>query len=112
MSTLLNSEYEALTGVVTQSYSDEDGHDLVIRRLQDVSPILEYNQFLRSQGDKHWRGEDNTMWHYARIPIMVMEQLIEKLGADVVLGGKDTKRLLREIEQNYPYLKVGEFKLA
>lgn len=111
MSTLLNREYE-VGGIRTDSYSDEDGHDLVVRRLQDVSPILEYNHFLRGQGESHWRGEDNTMWHYARIPIMVLEQLIVKLGADVVLGGKDSKRLLQEIEQNYPYLKVGGFKLA
>jgi hypothetical protein len=111
MTTLLNSEWE-IGGIRTESYSDNDGHDLVIRRLQDVSPILEYNHFLRGEGEKHWRGEDNTMWHYARIPVMVMEELIIKLGADVVLGGKDTKRLLSEIEQNYPYLKVGGFSLA
>ena len=106
---LLNHEIEAMNGIRTVSYADNDGHDLVIKRLQDCSPVLEHNAYLRSLGSAHHKGKDGDYWHYASIPLIVMEQLIEKFGVDVVLNGKDDGRLIREIETNYPYLKTGNW---
>lgn len=109
MTTLLNFEVETHNGVRTETYSDNDGQDMVVRRLQDCSPILEHNAYLRSLGPQHYKGKDGDYWHYASIPIIVLEQLIQKFGVDVVLNGKDDGRLIREIETNYPYLKVGNW---
>ena len=103
----LNHEVEGHNGIRTESYSDEDGHDLVVRRLQDCQPILDHVAELRSHGSAHYKGQDGDYWHYASIPIVVMEKLIKKFGVDVVLNGKDDGRLIREIETNYPYLKMG-----
>jgi len=107
----MNSEWET-GGIQTVSYSDNDGHDLVIQRMQDVSPILDYNKFLRSHGEAHYKGENGDMWHYAHIPIIVMEQLIKKFGADVVLGDDVDDKVIKWIEAEAPYLKTGDFKLA
>ncbi len=52
------------------------------------------------------------MWHYAHIPIIVMEQLIKKFGADVVLGDDVDDKVIKWIEAEAPYLKTGDFKLA
>lgn len=103
----INKEVEGWNGIRTESYSDNDGHDLVVRRLQDCQPILDHVAELRSYGRDHYRGQDGDYWHYASIPLVVLEQLIEKFGVDVVLNGKDDGRLIREIETNYPYLKLG-----
>jgi hypothetical protein len=88
-----------------------DGDALVITRLQDVQPVLDYNKFLRGLGKQHYRGEDGTFWHYARIPTIFMEKWIREYGADVVLGGEDDT-IIKLIERDYPYFKCGEFRLA
>ena len=105
----LGTEREAINGIRTESYSDGDGHDLVVRRLQDCQPILDWTAHLRSLGAQHYKGKDGDYWHYASIPLVVMEKLIQKFGVDVVLNGKDDGRLVREIETNYPYLKTGDW---
>jgi len=99
-------------GVRHQAHVDNENGDLIIHRLQDVAPVLEYNKFLRSLGADHYKGEDGNMWHYARVPIAVLEQLIQKYGAEKVLGEDVDNEVIKEIERNYPYLKVGDFCLA
>ncbi len=59
----INSEWET-GGIQTVSYSDNDGHDLVIQRIQDVSPILDYNKFLRSQWPSPLQGRK---WRYVAL---------------------------------------------
>ena len=88
-----------------------DGDDLIISRLQNVEPILDYNRHLRGLGAKHYKGEDGTMWHYARVPTIFMEKWIREFGADVVLGGEDDT-IIKLIERDYPAFKCGEFNLA
>jgi len=109
--TLLNTEWSP-GGVQHQTHVDNETGDMVIHRLQDVAPVLEYNKFLRGLGADHYKGEDGNMWHYARVPIAVLEQLIQKFGAESVLGEDVDNEVIKEIERNYPYLKVGEFSLA
>jgi hypothetical protein len=91
--------------------TDDDGASLVIQRLQNVEPILDYNKFLRGLGAKHYKGEDGNMWHYARVPTIFMEKWIREYGADVVLGGEDDT-IIKLIERDYPAFKCGEFNLA
>jgi hypothetical protein len=109
--TLLNVEWSP-GGVQHQMHVDEESGDMVIHRMQDVSPILEYNKFLRGLGAEHYKGEDGNMWHYAHVPIAVLEQMIQKFGPEVVLGEDCDDRMIKEIEVNYPWLKVGDFSLA
>lgn len=99
-------------GIQHHTAADVDDDSLTITRLQDVAPILDYNQFLRSLGPDHYKGEDGNMWHYAHIPIIVMEQLIQKFGPEVVLGEDVDDEVIKHIERELPYLKVGEFNLA
>jgi len=90
---------------------DEGDASLVITRLQDVEPVLEYNKYLRSLGGSHYRGEDNTMWHYARVPLIFLEKWVREYGADVVFG-EDDDTLIRLIERDYPAFKCAEVRLA
>lgn len=90
---------------------DESDNSLVINRMQDVSPILEMNKYLRSLGGAHYRGEDNTMWHYAKVPVIIMEKWIREYGADRVFSDDDDT-IIKLIERDYPAFKVGDFRLA
>lgn len=107
---LLSAEWSP-GGVRHEAHVDNETGDLVIHRMQNVSPVLEYNKFLRSLGSEHYKGEDGTMWHYARIPVSVLEQLIQKFGHEVVFNDHDDT-VIKWIEREAPWLKCGEFSLA
>lgn len=106
------TDYNPLSGIRHHMVPDADGDGMTITRLQNVSPILDYNHFLRSQGSSHYKGEDGTMWHYAHLPIMVLETLIQKFGPEIVLGDDVDDVVIKWIEREAPWLKVGEFNLA
>lgn len=91
---------------------DNDDGAMIVRRIQDCEPILEYNKFLRSLGPQHYKGEDGNLWHYARVPNIILEEWIHKYGPDVVLNDTDNDFIIKLIEREYPYLKVGDFRLA
>lgn len=109
--TLLNREWSP-GGIQHHAHVDNEDGALIIHRMQNVTPILDYNAFLRSLGPDHYKGEDGNMWHYARIPIMELERMIQKFGPDVVLGDDVDDEVIKWIEREAPYLKVGEFSLA
>lgn len=106
---------QSVGGIRHHGSVDEGDGGLVITRMQNVQPILDYAAFLRSLGPAHYKGkkdENGEMWHYARIPLIELERMIREMGPEAVLGGKDTKRIISWIEREAPYLKVGDFKLA
>lgn len=84
--------------------TDYEAHTdkLVIHTKQDVQPVLEDTKFARNSGvgDKGVKGE---FWHYASIPAHVEVELKNK-GINIY-DKNNTSRLLKEINQNYPYLK-------
>ena len=101
----------APNGIRHTASVDESDNSLIINRMQDVSPILEMNKHLRSLGGAHYRGEDNTMWHYAKVPVIILEKLIREHGAEKIFSDDDDT-LIKCIERDYPLLKVGDFRLA
>ena len=110
---LRNGEWDmSAGGILDTAYADEETGDLIIHRMQNVSPILDHNAFLRSLGSDYYKGENGEMWHFAKVPPIIMEELCTKLGADVVFGEDPDGLLIKTIERDYPYLKVGEFNLA
>ena len=85
---------------------DYDG-GLVIRTKQDTQPVIDHAKKLRDSGANDKVGEFN---HYATIPAIVEVQMRAK-GINIY-DKNNTKRVLREIETNYPYLKVTNLKHA
>lgn len=78
-----------------------DGDNLVIHIKQDVQPVLDYAKAQRNSGANDKAGD---FAKYAVIPAHVEVALRQK-GINIY-NGAQTKELLREINQNYPYLKV------
>jgi len=98
-------DYNPETGIKDTSIYEEETGILRIRRQEDVSALIERNKILANNGIVD-NGIKRGLWHYATIPVTVQMELRQK-GLDVF--SKDTsvmKRIRREINQNYPYLKL------
>jgi hypothetical protein len=73
---------------------------------QDIQPLLDLNASYRNEGIKHVNGL--SFRHYASVPMVVILELRKK-GIDFY-NRDHLKRVLQEIEINYPYLKVDTMK--
>lgn len=89
-------------------YEIEDYQDgLVIHTRQDTTPVIELNKAERNSGKNDKVGEFN---HYARIPAAI-ELALRQKGLNIY-DKNQTRQLIREIETNYPHLKVTNLKHA
>lgn len=88
---------------------DEETNNSIITSVCDVEPLLNVTKAIRNDGltDK---GIKEGWWLYAKVPAIVIMQMRQK-GIDFY--NKDhEKRVLEEINTNYPYLKVTEKNLG
>ncbi len=77
---------------IKSSYSIQDG--LFIRKdTQDVSNIIRDNANERNSGENDKRGMHGRK--FASIPLVVAEDLKQRLGIDVMLFGKDPEHTAR-----------------
>ena len=82
-----------------------DGH-LQIHYRQDVEPILELNKIERNNGLTDY-GIKQDLWHYARIPPVVILEMRFKYGVDI-FKRDHLKKALQLINTEYPHLKTTE----
>lgn len=87
-------EYDDLTDKIT------------VRVEQDVTPFLEYAKMIRNEPDIGKSQRKASFWHYAEIPPVVQMELRQK-GIDI-FNPDHTKKILQEINSNYPYLKLTD----
>lgn len=95
---------------ITRYFEYEEDTGLArIRTEQDVSPILKYTAEMRATraADDKLR-DDDYMCQYALIPPVVQLELMKK-GINIH-DPTQTKKLIAEIESNYPYLKTTQYK--
>ena len=97
------------TGVTQYFDYDELTDTMAITSVQDVSEILDDLQKKKNDPEAWKKGVKNSMAHYASIPVVV-EMEMRKKGIDIY-DKNATKRIMQEIEQNYPYLKTTEAKM-
>ena len=104
--------YDPVTGVTTLFDYDEETDMTIFRREEDVSGILKLAAETRATGPTSYLGQGDEKWFpQAIIPATVMAELLKK-GIDVAsMEGRDASNLVREIEKNYPYLKLTEKKI-
>lgn len=90
---------------------DPQTGDLIIHTKQDIQPNLDWAKKQRNSGvnDLGGKRDGNDLKHYAHIPPHVELELRQK---GLNIWDKDnTKRLIREIERNYPHCKVTNRKM-
>jgi hypothetical protein len=97
-------DHDPLTGVV-QFYDYDpvtDKHS--ITSVQDVSGFLDEMKRRRDDPEYWKKGVKEEFAHYATIPAIVEIELRKK-GLDIY-NRDQTKEIVREIEQNYPFCKT------
>ncbi len=99
-------DYDPVTGV-TQTYDYDPITDThAITSTQDLSGFLDAMKAKRDNPDAWKKGVKESWAHYASIP-PVIEMEMRKKGIDIH-DRTQTKRILNEINQNYPYLKATD----
>ena len=99
-------DYDPITKVTSTFDYDEETGVARINRTQDVSLLLDYCAEMRktrAADDK--LKEDDFMCCYAMLPPVVVGDLFKK-GINIT-NPADGKRLMHEINVNYPYLKTS-----
>lgn len=95
----------------TEYFEYDDMTDkITVRVEQDVTPFLEYARKVRNEPDIGKAQIKDGFWHYAELPDIVIMELRQK-GIDV-FNPNQTKEILREINANYPYLKLTDKRVA
>lgn len=95
-------DYDPITGL--SEIQDWDGERVTVHQYEDVEPLIEQNKRSQQLGLAD-SGIKKGLFLYARIPMTVVLEL-KKKGLDVFDKNVSARRLEREIDRNYPYLKV------
>lgn len=99
-------DHDPLTGVTETFDYDPVMDRMAISYSQDVSHMLDRMNAIRNNPDIWKDGVKNSWALYAQLPTVVQMELINK---GFKLDGKDdTKKLFKEINQNYPFLKATD----
>jgi hypothetical protein len=95
-------DFDPITGLLEHYEETADGK-IHIHSYQDVEPVMDYCKALANEGlpDGNFRGEG---WLYALIPPILQAQLFKK-GINF-LDPNDTKRVVDEVNTNYPNFKT------
>lgn len=87
------------------NWVDVDQHGTtLVQRIQDVSPFLERNKYLRDHANQ-WRGEDNDFWHVASVPNIVIEQWLQR-GINLYRD-EDWPKVQALLNGDYKWLKTA-----
>lgn len=102
-------DFNPETGIRHETATEDDM--MVVHTMQDVQPIVDRAARLRAEGIAD-KGIKHNFWHVADIPPVVILEL-QKKGMDIFKADEPTLRKIhKEIETNYPYLKVTDKKIA
>ena len=98
-------DYDPLTGVT--HLTEQVGDETIVHTVQDLTPLIERNKKIANEGIKD-AGIKESWWHYCDIP-PVVELALKKKGIDIH-NPDHGKAMFKEINANYPYLKLTHKK--
>lgn len=103
-------DFDEETGLKTYFDYDPIKDAVSLTYAQDVSGFLDRMKTLRDDPSYSQKGIKEEWWHYASIPTIVEIEMRKK---GIKLEDKNaTKKILKEINENYPYLKSTEKRHA
>lgn len=107
--------------IAHQVRKDQETGDLIIKRTQDVSAILENNREMANANDQGWRKKDDKSLLIASIPNIVIEMWLKE-GINVWLAKVDRrtgrpnwhlKQVLRRLDDpEWRYLKTTSMRVS
>lgn len=99
-------DYDPLNRITTYFDYDPLNDVTQISREQDVNPVLELNKTLWNSDEYTKRGMKEEFWHYAQIPVLLIEKWRIEEGLDV-FNKNHSKRLFQKLnDPQYRYLKT------
>lgn len=98
-------DFDPLNGVTSYTDTDEMTGLTYVRQEEDVEPLLDHTKELANTSATD-SGMKEGMWLYAQIPPTVIIEL-KKKGIDIY-NRMDHKRLFKELNTNYKYLKTTQ----
>jgi len=98
-------DYDPLTGVKEIFHHDDKTGEWAIETQQDVTAQLEAAKDMRNDPDISNNGIKNGRWHYAHIPNLVMNMMINEDGVNPLDPNNATK-VGQLIDTKYEYLKL------
>jgi hypothetical protein len=103
-------DHDPINGTVQTYDYDPVSDSHMITTHQDISGILDTLQKARNDPE-YWKKAVKEEWvHFATIP-SVVEMELKKKGLNLY-DKNATKRIMQEIERNYPYLKAVDKNLV
>lgn len=105
-------DYDPITGITQYHEYDSVNDVTTISTHQDVEPILDANKRLQNNEDYKKLGMKQEMWHYARIPIVLVEKWLREDGIDVFNPDHSKKVFQKLNSSDYAYLRTTTGKHA
>lgn len=98
-------DYDPISGMA--SWFDYDSTDtMYITHEQQVGDIIDQATERRNDRDYSKAGIKEDWWHYARLPNIVIMEMKNKHGIDLMAAKPDWKSALKIINREYPHLKT------
>ena len=95
-------DYDPLTGMTYTTEYNENDDTTTVHSSQDLQAVVDYATRVRNNNDNS--GIKEEWWRYCIIPTHVELALRDK---GIHIHNKNhQKAMFREINQNYPYLKL------
>jgi hypothetical protein len=104
-------DYNPLSGE-TVLFDYKDGESITLTHVQDVTPFVEQATIRRNDTDYSRDGIKHDMWHYARLPNIVIMEMETKHGIKLTGGHVDWKAVFKCINTHYPWLKTTDGRHA
>lgn len=103
------SKWSAAQPGVAQRLAGGDDDTFVVETVQDVEPILDWNQRARNASDGY--NSDRSMKHIARIPVIVAKMWRTMYGVDVLnpAHADKVRALLNDSEWSKLRTSDGQF---
>lgn len=98
-------DVDPLTHTTQYHHYDDATGKTTIETVQNIEPYLKEAKRLRDDESYTQQGIKNEMWHYAKIPNTVIEQIQKNFGVNVFEKGQE-KEVLKILNTHYPYLKT------
>lgn len=102
-------DYNPLTGEKTWFQFDHVHDRMTITEEQDVQPYLDWAAELRSRPDYSRKGIKKDMWHYAKVPNVIIMEMKTKHGVDF-FKEEDWPKVSRLLETEYSRFKTTHGK--
>lgn len=100
-------DYNPLTGERVLLNYDRHTEQLVMTHEQDVSRVIDVAKEMAADGNRTKKGIKNDLWHYAKVPNIVIMEMKQKHGVDF-FDKNDAKRVFRLLNTEYKWCKTTD----